>query len=236
MAAGIRTNIRELQGRHHGEMIYVIASGASMDFFYPPMFANLVTIGVNQVHRKFPCTYVVSHHPQGCQEIIDKGLTLVVSEFDCGQYKWGRNDFEGDYYYYKHADSQQCAAIDLAAMDTDDSLAISASTTAEAVHFAAHLGASTIVLCGADHGRVDGKINFEDYNNSFDGSNGTTEPAHLPMTEPLLQKMVNEVRRRGRNVVSLSPFMNLGMEGHKYSRPPAGSVYMPIPEKQRPVR
>lgn len=233
MAAGIRRNIRELQGKHAGEMIFVLASGASMDHFPPVFFTGYTTIAVNQVHRKFPCTYVVSHHPFGCQEVIDKGLTLVVAEFDCGQYKWGRNEFDGDYYYYKHADNQQCAAIDLAALDTNDSLAISASTTADAVHFAAHLGASTIVLCGADGGRLDGKMNFDGYNGGHDGY---TEPAHLPMTEPLLQKLVNELRVRGRNIFSLNPFINFGLEGHKYSRPPAGSVYMTIPENQRPVR
>lgn len=215
-------NIRALKGTYIGKDIYILASGKSMDFFDPHEFDGRITVGVNQVHRKFPCTYVVSHHSQDCQEVIDAGLLLVVAEYECGQYKWGHNAFNGHYYTYKHADNQQTRGIDLAALDTDDSLAISASTVADAIHFAYHLGAGTIWLVGADHGRIDKEMNFEGYN-----SNESTNPAHLPLTEPLIIRLVNEIRKRGTPVHSCNPWINFGLEGHRYSRPPAGSVYLP---------
>lgn len=201
-----------------------------MDAFPPGFFDDKVTVGVNQVWMKFPCTYVVQHHKEGCQEIIDKGLKLVTSEYDCGQYDWGLNDFEGRYFFYCHSDSPQCAGIDLAALDTEDSLAISAATSAEAIHFAAYLGATTIYLCGLDGGRIDGKMNFEGYNGG--GAEFTTRPQHLPMTEPLIIRLVTELRNRGIAVLSLNPYINFGLEGHKYSRPPVGLVYMPNPDVQ----
>lgn len=218
-----RTNIRELQGRYAGETIFVIASGPSMDHIPSDFFAGRTVIGVNQVYRRFPCTFVVQHHHEHAQEVIDRKLTLVISEFDCGERARGSVNLRGHHYFYHHVDSRQCQSIDLTALDRDDSLAISASTTAEALHFAAHLGAAFIILCGADGGRLDGKMNFEGYNGG-----GSTRPEHLPMTEPLTQRMVNALRQRGRIVVSLNPFMNFGLEGHRYSRPPAGPVFITL--------
>ncbi len=220
-----KRNIESLLGSRAGMTAFVLASGASMDHLPPHMFDGKLVIGVNQVHRRYPCTFVVQHHQEDAQEVIDKGLNLVTSEYDCGERTWGLNEFKGDYYFYRHADSRQCKGIDMSALDKPDSLAISACTTAEAVHFAAHLGASVIVLAGADGGRLDGKMNFEGYNG---GEGGQTQPEHLPLSEPLLQIMVDELRRRGRVVCSLNPFINFGNEGHKYSRPPKGDVYLNI--------
>ncbi len=220
-------NISEVFNKHQGSTIYVLASGASMDYIPLGFFYDKITVGVNQVHRKFPCDYLVSHHNFDCQDIINGGLTtLVASDFDCGETSRGPNEFEGEWLSYHHSENQQTHGIDVKALDDPEhsSLAISASTVADAIHFAHHLGASTIILCGVDSGRIDGKMNFEGYNG---GREGGTFPAHLPLTEPLILRLVNELRRRGTAVMSLNPFINPGMEGHKYSRPPAGTVFVP---------
>lgn len=215
------TSIRDLKDIHFGRMIFVVASGKSLDYLPTSVFANQLVVGVNQAYRDFPCDYVVMHHGDDGQDVINRGMTLVASEYDCGERLRGRNVYEGDYYTYAHIENPQTSGIDLGALDTDDRLAISASTTAEAVHFAAHLGASVIVLCGADCGRLDGEINYGGYN----GGAGT-DPTHIPITEPLLLRLVNAIRRRGVVVCSLNSFINPGMEGHIYSRPPVGTVYV----------
>lgn len=223
-------SIAELKGRFSGDDIFVLASGASMDSFPPRMFEGRTVIGVNEVYRDFPCVMVLAHHSECCQGAIDKGLTLVTSKHDCADITKPLNLFRGDYFVYNHVHNRQTAGVDMSAFDSVDRLAVSASTTGEAIHLAYYLGAATIILCGADHGRIDNRMNYTGYNG---GRTGETSPAHLPMTEPLLLRVVNEVRKRGVPVVSMNPFINPGMEGHKYSRPPIGNVY--IGAIQQPV-
>lgn len=216
------TPITYLKGHYPGSTIYVVASGKSMDYIPKSFFGvEKIIIGVNQVYRDIRCDYVLMHHGEDGQRAIDDGQALVCSEFHCGHTSWGRNLFRGDYSTYAHAENQQTRGIDLKALDSEDRLAISACTTAEAVHLAAYMGATTIILCGADSGRLDGELNYAGYN---DG--GPTNPTHIPMTEPLLILLVNELRKRGVTILSLNPFINPGMEGHIYSRPPKGTVYV----------
>ena len=90
---------------------------------------------------------------------------------------------------------------------------MSSCTTAEAIHFAAHLGASSIVLCGVDGGMLDDRWNYHGYNNG-----AGTNPMHVRLTQPLLMAVVNALRARGVNVYSLNPFVDFGLEGHVYAR------------------
>ena len=219
-----RTTIRALKGRHQGATIYVIASGASLDYVDPNFFDDKVSITVNEAYQRFGLnmrapSYVLMHHHDHAQAAIDAGCRLVTSEHDCGFAAWPHADFQGDYYTYRTAENtlSLTPTINLGALerDADDELVISPSTVAEAVHFAAHLGATTIILCGADGGSLDGRLNTEGYN----GGAGTN-PQHVRLTEPLLLEVVNWLRARGVAVMSLNPFVNFWLEGHVYERPP----------------
>ena len=216
-----RTNIRALKDRHAGATIYVVASGASVEFLDPDIFAqpDAIVIAVNEMFRHVPCTYVLMHHHDHAQAAIDAGCTLVTAEHDCGFAAWPHADFQGDYYTYRTAENtlSLTPTINLSALDreADDELVISPCTVAEAVHFAAHLGARRIVLCGADGGTLDGAWNVRGYN---DGAG--TNPQHVRLTEPLLLAVVTRLRARGIAVMSLNPFINFGLEGHVYARPP----------------
>lgn len=217
------SNIEALRNLHRGRTIHVLASGKSMDYFSPITFDEYITIGVNEVYREYPVHFVLAHHQECLQEALNyrhpRGSHpfVVTSEYYCGVYAWGRmqlNTVVGlPYYTYKHVDSPHFTEIDLSVMDKPDHLVMSSCTVAEAVHFAYHLGAATIILCGVDGGSIDGKYNYEGYN----GGHGTNTD-HIRVTLPLLQKVVDEVRRRGTAVYSLNPFMDLGLEGHRFER------------------
>ena len=217
-------NIRVLKNRHQGATIYVIASGASLDYVDPQFFDDKISITVNEAYQRFGLnlrgpSYVLMHHHDAAQAAIDAGCRLVTSQHDCGFATWPHADFQGEYYTYRTAENtlSLTPTINLGALerDADDELVISPSTVAEAVHFAAHLGATTIILCGADGGTLDGRLNVQHYN---DGAG--TNPQHVRLTEPLLLEVVTRLRARGVAVMSLNPFINFWLEGHVYERPP----------------
>src|SRR5438874_647953 len=56
---GLRRSITELKGRHAGADIWLIAAGPSLNYVAPAFFEGKVTLGVNDVYRRFPCSYLV---------------------------------------------------------------------------------------------------------------------------------------------------------------------------------
>lgn len=219
------TNIRALKHRFRRETIYVVGSGASLQYVPPTFFDDKITVVVNEAYQRFGLhlrapSFVLMHHYDHAQAAIDAGGTLVTSEHESGFSNWPAANFRGDYYTYKTAENVFSATptINLEALerDADDTLVISPCTVAEAVHFAYHLGASAIVLCGIDGGSLDGLWNYPGYNG---GGNAGTNPQHIRLTEGLLLEVVRLVRARGVFVGSLLPFINAGLEGHRYERP-----------------
>ena len=61
-------SITKLKDLHYTETIYIICAGSSTSYFDPNFFADKVVIGVNNVFKKFPCTYVIAkdlkEHPR----------------------------------------------------------------------------------------------------------------------------------------------------------------------------
>lgn len=210
------TNIRELKHRHAGDTIYVLASGASMNFIAAAFFVDKIVIGVNQVWREFPCSYVLQHHHEHAQDAIDAGEVLVVSDYDCGIRSLGARPLSGDFYSYRHPEQRHIDPdFDVwpLAPECDDALIMTSCTTAEAVQLAVHLGAASVVIVGADGGSLDGKLNYDGYNGG-----GGTQPIHLGPTYPILLGVVNHFRALGIQIYSLSPFVDLGLEGHAYNK------------------
>jgi hypothetical protein len=224
--ASATTSIRALRSKHTGETVWIIASGPSLDFVDPSFFVDKMTIVCNEAHRDWPTTYMFSHHGECCQEAIDKGLTVVTSEFHCGQPDWGRNEFDGEYFIYKGATQQPpWVAPDLSPLvdGSDDTLISTPSTVSEALHFSVYLGAAAIMLCGVDCAAVDGRWNYRGYNSATvartptpnAGPGNGTAPEHIRLTHETLRRVVAAVRAKGVGVYSLHPWIGLGLEGHR---------------------
>jgi hypothetical protein len=84
--------------RHIDETVWLIASGSSMNYIRKDFFRDKLTVVVNEAHRDWPTQYMLAHHRECCQEAIDKGLTVVASEYSRCDYADGLNVFHGDWY------------------------------------------------------------------------------------------------------------------------------------------
>ena len=209
--------ITELRGLHRGRDAWIMASGASMDYVDPEFFRGRLTIAVNNMWRWFPCWYVVRKEHEGLAEFLrDKPerVKAIVSEYDCGNLTHVRNaDIDDpDLYYFRHRENEH-TRIDLTVMGTDDHIVVSFSTITSAMHVAAYMGAANIILCGHDCGTLDGRTNIAGYPiRKKDWYRGW-----LKKIEPQTVTVKDALRKvYGCRVYSLNPFVNLGLEGHKY--------------------
>lgn len=192
-----------------------------MDYVDPSFFRNKLTICVNDTWKKYPATFIIYKENKESIEAakIHNNWKLVVSEYNCGG-RGLRNDLPiENYYQFKHYPNKH-DIIDLKPLDEHDSLVVSWSTITSAIHLAYFLGAKDIVLCGHDCGFIDEKTNYKGYYNDdlltedFKKEYNKTTPKFEAQTLQLVQ----ELRRRGVNVMSLNPFINFGLEGHSYSK------------------
>jgi hypothetical protein len=221
-------DISLLKDRHLDEDIYIIASGASMDYIDPSFFDGKTTIGINQVYKKFKCTYLVRKEVKFIKPSLDSGSAVIVSEYDSGNLNSGSHKlntnkiYHHHLYYFTHLDNQH-DKVDTSVIDKNgNKIVVSFSTITSAMHIAAYMGAFNIIICGHDAGLLDGKMNFKGYFNDIKDTpwqNWEQYRNWLKIIEGqtlTVKKKLEEVYCV--NIVSLNPFINFGLEGHKYER------------------
>lgn len=79
--------LREFKNLHSGKDIYVVASGKSMDYIDPSFFEGKITIGINQVYKKFVTDYLVRKEGALLLEVLrqcDPKTIHFISRGDCG--------------------------------------------------------------------------------------------------------------------------------------------------------
>lgn len=217
---GAPTNIRVLKGCHQGATVHVVASGASLDYLDRRYFEGKMIVAVNEMWQHVPATYVVAHHHERLQEALDAGQCVVTSERDWGMPGWGQPcALRGAFFTYRTADNTRTVTptidVEALAQDTTDSLVVSPCSTSEALQFAAHLGAATILCCGIDGAALDGQWCTKGYNHG-----AQTNPQHIRLTLPIVHATLAALRRKGIRVFSLSPFVGADHEGHVYTPAP----------------
>lgn len=208
----------DFAGQHEGQVAYVIGSGNSCTFFDPTFFEGALTVGVNHGWAEWlpSVTYMVTKYHNYAEDWVgsERVGEVIVSRGNTGQFDkvMGERD---DLVVFDHAPNSvgQFTAEDF----PDTGLVVSYSTITSAMHFAAVLGSSAIIMVGADCGYIDGKSNVGD---------------HLPSLQDVyvddyatpfdLQNRIvaDEIRRRYNiPVMSLLPFVTPNMEGHKFTSP-----------------
>lgn len=221
------TNISILRDSREGETIWILGSGATLDLVPPSFFSDKVTVVVNEVARDFPTTYAFAHHREPAQEAIDRGQTVVASEYCRCDRNDGLNALVGDWYQYRHPQQPPVLEMDMGPFqrDLDDTLVVGSNTVTSAMDFAGRiLGASALVLCGVDSGSFDGRWNYKRYNDptpifSADKqTQGGTGYPHVRAQVALIATVTKALRMRGVFVGSLNPTVDLGLEGHSYAR------------------
>jgi len=211
-------NIAELKNKHEGYDIYVVAAGASAGYIEPSFFDNKVAIGVNQVYKRFPGIDYLVRKETKWNDVAKAasgtfGFKLIVSQYNCGSLTSNQNT-TGDYFF--HHVNNDLESINLDVVGTDW-IVVSFSTITSALHIAAYMGAANIIVIGHDCGTLDGQTNFPGYGEAIAGAAFYRQ--FITRIEPqtlALRERLKEVY--GVNIYSLNPFINFGLEGHKYER------------------
>ncbi len=217
----MKRNFTEFKNIHKGQDIWVIAAGATMDYISPSFFENKITIGINHVFHKYICNYYIRKEKWHDEEMIDFFSThpqckLLVPKHESGHMGLSEYNLNGhfDYWVFEHGwlgGAVGGVGLKLGALDMDE-LIVSGSTITSGIHLAYYMGACNIILCGHDCGYLDNRVGFQEY--------PTTEGRHpewLHKIETDSIELRNELGKRGVNVYSLNPFINIGLEKHTYN-------------------
>lgn len=211
--------LSELKSKHKNHDIYVLATGPSGSFIAESFLNNKIVIGVNEAWLHFSnLDYLVRKEAARAQAALSSGIPLIISRFNCGSLRASKNGFNKsheDYYVFDHQDNE-LTHVDLDVIGTDK-IVVSYSTITSAMHIAAYMGAANVILIGHDCGLLDGMqrlpglpqaVAGDDFHRKFLRE---IEPQSIAVRERLKQVY-------GCNVYSLNPFLNFGLEGHKYER------------------
>ena len=212
--------ITELKNAHRGEDIWVIASGASMDFVKPDFFTNKITVGVNQVNRRFDCDYIVAKDTPCFDNLLKfrKKAKIVLSRYDCGDTGKSLNEVEHTHWVFDHLNNPINQAPDLTVVGSDQ-LVVSYSTITSAIHLAAYLGARNIIVCGHDCGAINGAVNFKDYYNKADVDQDFDIKYYhwLSKIEQQTIKVTEQIQENYEiSVHSLNPFLSFNLDGNTF--------------------
>ena len=229
---------------HTDEDIYVICSGKSCDYIDPSFFDNKITIGINQVYKRFNCKYYMRKEIKYTSQVIesiDKDSILFITKGDCGSAHGVHGERNKKYIDKNHKNNKNIIICDnyqnircqevqiLPKHFCKDNIKInklitSKSTITTGIHLAYYMGAKNIILVGHDCCLIDNESNFTNYHTkqTLSYANGGTQRGY----NKFLLKIENQTiyiknllkKHFSVNVCSLNPFINLNLEGHKHSR------------------
>ena len=214
-------NIKELKDLHKGEDVYIIASGPSIDYINPSFFNNKITIGVNQVYKKVECTYLVRKEKSKLKYSIENTKSSVI----CSEFSHGGKHVKNtqgleklDFYYFKHFQNK-FNKIEFTKLK-EDMIVVSYSTITSAMHTAAYMGATNIILIGHDCGLINGKHVFEGYYENIDETpwkNWNEYKNWLTKIEEQTLSVKSFLKSKYKcEVYSLNPFINYNLDGNMF--------------------
>ena len=215
--------IRKWQGLYCDEDIYVIASGGSLNYFDADFFKGKHVIAVNSSCRIWggvqPDFIVVKEHKE---EALPNREAFPQAEIICsrGPYGYTNGDNAVEFTPEQNVtlfDHMHNKAGDFDVYrdwpDDPDSLVVSMSTITTAMHFAAYMGAATILVVGHDCGRMGDDL----YVKGYEDQQPEWLPGWLAAIERQSLAVKRElVRRYGCRIYGLSPFITPNLDGVPY--------------------
>ena len=160
-------NIAALKNTHHGEDIYVLGSGPSMNYFNNAFFNNKIVVGINRVCGYIKCDYTILKDIEGLKEVRDSSHSgkIVASEYAHGNSLGELNTKHSvDFFFCHEHNKPPYHSPDLSVISKDsDKIVVSYSTITSAMHLAAYMGAKNIFLCGHDCCEIQGKAWIDGY-------------------------------------------------------------------------
>lgn len=208
---------------HEGSTIWVFGSGATLEFLDPRFFDDKLCISTNLVTQHFPLKsfYLFSHyHPAVKRVLDDDGLVTAFTHDMCSTRWSGMLHYGEGEWCFGNPPPDNVVINELTRRKPPGSgfdpfsyarvreLVFGSSSIHGSIHLAAHMGASNIVLVGADCGTIDGVNRIEGY------PSGHT-PWQLYNNHLIaMKRWVKDTY--GANVYSLNPFVNFNLEGHTF--------------------
>lgn len=212
---------RGFHGAHAGETIWVVGSGASVDYVDASFFRDKVTVCVNNVgaSKGLDHYYTVTHYHRDAVPNARRrpDLPVIAPVHDLGKggpEEWRDGPIDDANIYFIPTGPQMYGAFDADAhWPTDpDTLVAGPTSLHMTMHFAATLtgAGGAIVLLGADCGFIDDRSNFHGY---------TRGDNPMDVWQRTLPGVARRIRGLGVAVHSLNPWANLALEGHTYYAP-----------------
>jgi len=231
-------NTAELKDKFKGQDIWVVGSGASAVWIEPDFFKNKIAIGINRIYYRFELTYLMSKHTDYIKAAIEAKQTVIMSKYKDGDIENGLNGSGAAYVFghkgVRHGDIENNFDKNLEAVGQDDDIFVSYSTITSGIHLAAYMGAKNIIMVGHDCGYLDGcgyvdrgAMAAETYPENllkFHGSKKACDDYYKKWFRDVekqtiaLKKKIKQVY--GCDIYSLNPFINLNLEGHKFTKEP----------------
>lgn len=224
-----KINLVNFKNIHYNKDIYVIASGSSCNFIDKSFFSNKITIGVNQVYKKFDVNYIVRKDYKLIHETIKNlknNQILFISKGSEGNDNINNklliekqyNNFN-NIVVYDHNINKLDINEKIIKNLTKNQLLTSHSTITTAIYLAWYMGAKNIILVGHDCGTINNKSNFDSYHNdtSREQKNENDYIKWLNKIENQTIKLKKYLYKYYNcNVHSINPFVSFRLEGNKF--------------------
>ena len=209
-------DLSDLQNLHEGETIWVLGSGPSLNFIIPEFFDDKLTVSTNFSAKAIghKPDYVFTHYHEDAADLAEEsGCVVTLARSFRDNLPFPESAHENIVLAEQNTHTPPGSSWNPLTTHPPrkDSVAYGSSSLHGAMHLAAHLGASFIILVGADCGSIDGEERVEGY------VPGDTlwelyNKHHKLMKDYLEQNYPVKIH-------SLNPFINLNLEGHSFHGP-----------------
>jgi hypothetical protein len=205
----------ELFGLHRAETIWVLGSGPSLNYIDGSLFNDKTIVSTNFSARALGvrADYAFTHYHANAADLLNDSGCVVTIEHDTVTFKpWGGYETEELVLAPTPYDRPPGSSWDPLTSHTPGpgQITYGSSSLHGAMHLAAHLGASHIILVGADAGFIDDVSNVDNYPRPTQAFSFGVWNRHTVLLKQWLKE------RYGVNIHSLNPFINLNLEGHTF--------------------
>lgn len=204
--------------------IYVLGSGATVSHINPSFFIGKHVIATNGIADRLGLYDMPIDLDTHTHYIYGEALELAAKypdhvlfcpERDQGFGDKAPEDAPENIVFYPHKNTDYNFDVDTMWPDNKEALLVGSTSLHGSMHLAAHMGASTIILVGADCGTLDGETNDKGYKS---GNLVTSDSRQwLERWEMHLREVKRKIKEEySVEIYSLNPFVNPNMEGHTW--------------------
>ena len=203
-------DLADLDNKLYGQMVWVVASDASLDYFPAGFFEGRAVITINVPH--VPSRWCVTKNDGGDELLQSRIDAHPRTQYVTARHRYGNTSLPAtqvtNAIIFDHDDNRVQAFNPKHDIPDDPAkLLVSYSTLGSALHLAARMGARTCFVVGASGGTFGSKVYVGDYSQHA----GTDI---VVRTSAQTQGICDELQRRyGTEFVTVLPWANLRLGG-----------------------